>query len=227
MKHRISHKKYNGHRVYRDVYDPYNPLDLPPYTMRLKLTDDYVPYTASYYKLTQVSSSPNIWDLTCESNVWGGILLEAVNGNLLEVMGANTTNLISMDQMFSWGVGKALTSVALFDTSNVSSMNYMFNTCDKLSSVPLYDTNKVSGMTDMFNYCSSLTSIPLFDTSNVTQMDWAFNGCTNVQSGALALYQQASSQSNPPRNHLYTFSNCGTNTQTGSAELAQIPDSWK
>jgi len=54
-----------------------------------------------------------------------------------------------------------------------------------------------------------------------------FYGCVNVESGALALYQQASTQTNPPTNNYQTFTNCGSNTVTGVAELAQIPSSWK
>jgi surface protein len=202
MKHRISHKKYNGHRVYKNVYDPLNPLDLPPFTLRLKFVDDYTPEPWAGV-IVQVSSSPNVWDYTVVQygNSWRQLLMWAY-GNLIEVLGANSTNVTDMSEMFAYS-NSNLTSVALFDTSNVSSMSWMFNSC------------------------SSLTSIPLFDTSKVTQMDFAFNGCTNVQSGALALYQQASTQQYPPTNHLYTFSNCGINTQTGSAELAQIPDSWK
>jgi len=51
--------------------------------------------------------------------------------------------------------------------------------------------------------------------------------CIKVQSGALALYQQASTQANPPSNHTQTFTNCGSNTETGAAELHQIPYDWK
>jgi surface protein len=82
-------------------------------------------------------------------------------------------------------------------------------------------------MQDMFRVCSALTSIPLFNTANVTNMSSMFDGCINVQSGALALYQQASTQANPPTSHYYTFYGCGSNTQTGAAELAQIPSDWK
>jgi hypothetical protein len=53
-----------------------------------------------------------------------------------------------------------------------------------------------------------------------------FNDCLNVQSGALALYQQASTQTTPPSEYYNTFYNCGSNTTTGAAELAQIPSSW-
>jgi hypothetical protein len=54
-----------------------------------------------------------------------------------------------------------------------------------------------------------------------------FWDCYNVESGALALYQQASSQARPPAYHYYTFYKCGINTTTGAAELAQIPSDWK
>ena len=77
-----------------------------------------------------------------------------------------------------------------------------------------------------FQNCTSLTSIPLFDTGNRLDMSYAFDNCVNVQSGALALYQQASTQSFVP-GHTHTFTNCGINTETGSAELAQIPSDWK
>jgi hypothetical protein len=53
-----------------------------------------------------------------------------------------------------------------------------------------------------------------------------FAFCHNVETGALSLYQQMSTQTNPPNNHEGTFVECGSNTQTGSAELAQIPTSW-
>jgi len=54
-----------------------------------------------------------------------------------------------------------------------------------------------------------------------------FLNCKNVQYGALALYQQASTQTTPPSSHAKAFFNCGVSSQTGSAELAQIPSDWK
>jgi hypothetical protein len=58
-------------------------------------------------------------------------------------------------------------------------------------------------------------------------MNGTFSQCYNVQSGALALYQQASTQLNPPVDHYGTFTDCGMNTVTGAAELAQIGSDWK
>jgi hypothetical protein len=43
----------------------------------------------------------------------------------------------------------------------------------------------------------------------------------------LYTYQQASTQANPPTNHTDTFDSCGEDTETGAAELVQIPSDWK
>jgi hypothetical protein len=74
--------------------------------------------------------------------------------------------------------------------------------------------------------CNSLKTIPLFNTASVTNMNSFAKWCYYVESGALALYQQASSQTNPPSDYTDCFTNCGANTTTGAAELAQIPSSW-
>ena len=120
-----------------------------------------------------------------------------------------------------------VSSVPLYDTSKVSYMPAMLANCTSLTSLPLFDTSNVVFMNHMLTNCTSLTSLPLFDTSNVTSMDFAFNDCVSVQTGALDLYRQASTQTNPPIYHHYTFTYCGINTETGSAELAQIPRDWK
>lgn len=195
---------------------------LPAYTLRLRFSEGYTP-TFSKGTGVQVSSSPNIWDLTYNNTNWGSLLSN--QSDLLEVLGANTSNVTQMGAMFY--LCTSLTSVALFDTSNVSNMNSTFSNCTSLITVPLFDTSNVTDMWGMFLSCSSLTSVPLFNTSNVTDMRSVFRECRNVQSGALALYQQASTQANPPSDHSLTFRNCGTNTQTGAAELVQIPDDWK
>ena len=73
---------------------------------------------------------------------------------------------------------KSLTSVALFDTSNVSSFSYVFAGCSKLTSVPLFNTSKTTNMEYMFFRCSSLVDIPLLDTSKTTNMYYMFYNCS-------------------------------------------------
>lgn len=194
---------------------------LPPYTLRLKFTEGVTP-TFSKGTGVQVSSSPNIWDLTYENSNWSSLL--TMQYYLLEVIDGNTTGVTDMSYLVRECV--SLTQVSLFDTSNVTNMRMMFVYCDNLDNVPLFNTSKATDMHGMFTDCISLSYIPLFDTSSCTDMMYIFRGCTNVQSGALALYQQASTQTTPPIIHNNAFEDCGIDTQTGAAELAQIPSSW-
>ena len=136
----------------------------------------------------------------------------------------DTSNVTDMHEMF-FGCS-SLTSVPLFDMSSATRVDRMFYECVSLTSVPLFNTSSAGVMSEMFYNCTSLTAVPLFDTSSATYMDGMFFGCTNVQSGALALYQQANGQANPPTEYTDCFWHCGSNTTTGAAELAQIPASW-
>ena len=181
--------------------DPYNPLDLPPNTVRVR-TIEYVPdwSQASYEIAKHKDGTPdNIWDVYKSGTSFDDLLKGS--SNVIEILGANTIGITSMSNMFSG--------------------------CFAMTTVPLFDTSKVTDMSHMFDACSSLTAVPLFDTSNVTDMREMFANCYAVETGALALYQQASTQANPPTNHSGTFRLCGRDTQTGAAELAQIPSDWK
>lgn len=176
--------------------DPYNPLGLPALTIRCKFASGYTPDMGDTQTL--VNSAENIWDIYKSATDWRSLF--SSNQNILSVLGANT--------------------------SDCTYMAYMFNYCENLSSVALFDTSACTWMLSMFNTCSSLTSIPLFPTNrckNVKNMFWL---CRSVTSGALALYQQMSTQATPPSTHSGCFYGCGSNTTSGAAELAQIPSSW-
>lgn len=183
------------------VPDPYNPLNLPPNTVRVRTKDGNVPYkgdNSTYETATLVQGTTDVYDVYKSGTDF--IHLFVNSSNLIEVLGANTTGITDMSNMF---VICPMTSISLFDTTNVNNMSFMFSNC------------------------TELTSIPLFDTTNVTNMEYTFYCCYKVESGALALYQQASNQTNPPSNHTRAFCECGSDTQTGSAELEQIPSDWK
>ena len=77
---------------------------------------------------------------------------------------------------------RKLTSVPVFDTSNVINMNAMFDGCSSLTFVPAFNTSNVTNMAYMFEDCTSLKSIPEFDASNVTTMTEIFKGCTSLTS---------------------------------------------
>lgn len=98
--------------------------------------------------------------------------------------------------------------------------------CSELEYVNNFDTSKVTDASIAFNNCWSFKAVPLFDTGKMTNVASMFYNCYKVEEGALALYTQMSSQATPPSNHGGTFYDCGKDTTTGAAELAQIPTSW-
>ena len=108
-------------------------------------------------------------------------LTEIENLNLLD-----TSNVISMNQMF--GSCSSLTSldVSKFDTSQVTNMLDMFSGCRCLTSLDVskFDTSKVTNMSSMFKDCSKLTSLDVskFDTSKVTSMNYMFYDCSSLTS---------------------------------------------
>ena len=75
---------------------------------------------------------------------------------------------------------RSLTTVPLFNTSNVTNMDFMFSNCNSLTSVPQFDTSNVTNMNSMFYYCSRLTTVPLFNTVNVTNMGSMFYNCKSL-----------------------------------------------
>jgi hypothetical protein len=196
--------KYNGHILTKAglvgsaAYTGEQPApSLPAYTLRLKFTEGVTP-TFSKGTGVQVSSSPNIWDLTYENDNWYRLLFRQTD--LVEVIAGNTTDVVYMNSTFQGC--SSLISVQLLDTSNIDNMSYAFQSC------------------------SSLTAIPLFNISKLTNMGYMFYNCYLVQTGALAFYQQASSKITEPNRYSNAFTNCGRDTVTGAAELAQIPTSW-
>ena len=262
--------------------DPLNPLGLPPYTIRVKYADGTEPgVNSSSYKLkgaekTLVDESENIWDVTYTNADWS--LLFYKEQDLLEILGANTSDVTVMGGVFENYIRgcfeecSSLTTVALFDTSNVTTMERMFAYDTSLTGLPLFDMSNVTTLKYMCYGCSSLTEIPLFvipkvdslygtfeksgcthlpaldvtcvrdiknmcrdcyelqsvplftNTDNIESATYAFINCTNVQSGAFELYQQLSSNENIT--HISTFTDCGKSTESGMADLVQIPADW-
>ena len=76
---------------------------------------------------------------------------------------------------------KKLTSIDTtgWDTSNITSMNSMFSSCNALTTLDVskFNTSKVTDMSYMFSDCRELTTLDIsnWDTSNVTNMDNMFS----------------------------------------------------
>ncbi|HFX3760808.1 TPA: BspA family leucine-rich repeat surface protein, partial [Enterococcus faecium] len=90
-----------------------------------------------------------------------------------------------MSSMFS-GCGITSLDVSHLDTSNVTTMYYMFYHCWNLTSLDVshLDTSNVTDMAGMFDYCDNLTTLDLssWDTSNVTYMYNMFYNCYKLTS---------------------------------------------
>lgn len=206
--------------------DPLNPLNLPPFTIRCKFNAGYTPTpqgeSTGWDSQVCVDETNNIWDITKDSTDWSRML--EFQDNLIEVLGANTTGVEIM--FATLNICHNLTKTALFDTSSVVDMSYMYNEGNSLIECPIYDTSKVTTMQSMFCSCWELKTVPLFDTSKVENVHRMFDDCAEVESGAYAFYKQASRQKNPPSDYYDAFRSCGKHTQTGKADLDKIPSDW-
>ena len=80
---------------------------------------------------------------------------------------------------------ESITGMEYLNTSEVTNMAHMFNSCIELTSLDLshFNTSKVTDMKQMFSGCTGLTSLDLssFNTSKVTAMSYMFLGCSNLR----------------------------------------------
>lgn len=120
----------------------------------------------------------------------------------------------------------SLAAIPSLNTGALTNAGSMFNGCTSLTAISSLVMSALTNAASMFRGCTGLTSLPLLNTSTLTNVSQMFDGCVNVQSGALALYQQMSTQTTPPSTYTNCFRNCGSNTTTGAAELDQIPTTW-
>lgn len=246
------HGIYKGIGIYNSGEGGGGETGLPPFTIRVKADRALTPYDLPDKTLTftLVDDTTHTYDLTYENEDWSSMfdsdvidnswLIEVVDANLSSVTSlqyaffkaenlvrvnmTNTSGVTNMEGMCSGCL--LLTYVQLLDMRNVTDIRNAFFDCISLTSIYLVNTASVNNMYLTFSNCISLTSLPLLDTASVNNMYSTFNGCVNVESGALALYTQASTQANPPSSHSDTFTDCGKDTETGLAELQQIPKSW-
>ena len=166
------------------------------------------------------------------------------------ILGANLAGVECLVCLFRRAT-KYLRSVALFDTSRVLIAGGMFYCHPQsppyyITQIPDFDFSGISSSGDnhirsadrknysgLSNFASQmryLTAVPNIKIPKVadTYIRTAFYGCLKVESGALSLYNKFNAAGwTTDSSHYQCFYNCGSDTETGAAELAQIPSGWK
>jgi surface protein len=103
----------------------------------------------------------------------------------LDVSSWDTSNVSTMLFMFFSCSSLTALDVSEWDTSNVSNMFYLFGECSSLNNLDVssWDTSSVTTMQYMFFYCSSLTALDVsnWDTSGVARMDAMFYLCGSLK----------------------------------------------
>lgn len=149
------------------------------------------------YRWSHVSSSPNVWKL--EITNWGHNA--SLGDGLLFLFGSNGTP----------SSGTIRNSCSLIGSGNMDvALNGRY----------------CQSMDRMFGGCTGLEYINPIECTVVENVGGMFQGCMSVEEGALDQYNWFSTYGVNITNHSGTFTDCGSGTTTGAAELAQIPVGW-
>lgn len=206
---------FNGSSVKYNGWSGYMAYEVPkPYFVFEFSVADFVPtgslINGNYRSIStwsQVSSSPNRWKLTVNNFVdyYSGQTHIGVGLGFLFIDPTDQSGKLTPEYL---GGG----TCKLIGSGNLNIVDPYGNTCETLDR--------------MFNDCTGLTYITPLRCLNVQNVGGMFQGCTEVTAGAYGQYMWFLNNGVNITNHSSTFSNCGSNTVTGAAELAQIPVGW-
>lgn len=227
---------------------------LPSFTLRFEFSDDsYSPLNSTWSKgsWTKVQGySTNRWDWHCTDTNWLNAFENKFTdpNNQVKIIESNTSGVLktfgtfdgcsaiteacfmdvsqTTDTRYMFRNCTSLRTSDVYNTSNAIDISYMYDGCSSLLSAPPLRTNHVYDALATFRNCTSITRVPLMSFPIVVNVDGMYWNCINVESGALDLYNALLPRASEIE-HSSTFYNCGSNTDTGRAELAQIPSSWK
>lgn len=153
----------------------------------------------------QVSSSPNVWNL--EIHDW--YYDEQQNQSGVRILFCKADSGSGAGNLVGSKLGGGTCKLIGSGNFNVTLNNKVCQSLDR-----------------MFLQCTGLTSIVPIQCSNVVNVGGMLDNCVNVESGALDQYNWFNTYGVNITNHSGTFTSCGENTQTGLAELNQIPAGW-
>lgn len=134
-------------------------------------------------------------------------MFEGTKITQIDLSGFNTSNVITMENMFSNCQNLTNLDLSGFNTENVTNMSSMFSNCQNLTHLDLsgFNTENVTNMSSMFSNCKNLKSIDIstFNTKNVTNMESMFIQCKSLTTLDLSSFNTASLTHLP-----YMFCDC-------------------
>ena len=160
-----------------------------------------VPNNAKYSKdiSSKQDGSVMLWYTDKDNNSLYEISIGSENGSVE----ANTNG----SGMFAYLDNVSSLDLSGLDTSNMTSMTYMFYNSSKLVNIDLseFKTSKLLYFSNMFNGCSSLVNLDLssFDTSKISNFSNLFKDCTSLKKINLSSFDTHSATI-----FAYTFMNC-------------------
>ena len=160
-----------------------------------------VPSDAKYSKdiSSKQDGSVMLWYTDKDNNSLYEISIGSENGSVE----ANTNG----NKMFAYLDNVSSLDLSGLDTSNMTSMTYMFYNSSKLVNIDLseFKTSKLLYFNNMFNGCSSLVNLDLssFDTSKISNFSNLFKDCTSLKKINLSSFDTHSATI-----FAFTFMNC-------------------
>lgn len=119
------------------IYDPLNPLSLPPYTIRFKCNSQPHIFGGSLRHATEIGN--DVWDFTYSSNNWDDLFVPEytardhdntmVSAKVTRVVGMNSKGVTSMSGMFmgqayNKGIDTIFNTETLIDPNSMFAYNY-------------------------------------------------------------------------------------------------------
>ena len=102
----------------------------------------------------------------------------------MDLSRVNTSGMTNVNGMFQSCQSLTSLDLSTWNTANVTSMDSLFADCSSLTNIDVssFNTECVTSMQSMFDGCMSLTELGLtnFNTANVTDMESMFNNCSSL-----------------------------------------------
>ena len=163
--------------------------------------------------INKIEGESESWDISSAKNKTVMARLVPNTGdtitNTLYIQGNGgvIANYNSSDLFYNFSKLTEIENVNLLDTSNVTDMSHMFQSCIKLTNIDLssFDTSQVTNMGEMFSGSTRLTILDVsnFDTSQITDMSYMFENCSS-----LTILDVSNFDTSNVTNMSYMFKNC-------------------